>query len=337
MIWWWLFRKAVVSGSGASRIPGLSAGVEVLRDVHGVPHIFAATTEDAVAALGYCHVEDRLFQMELNRRVASGRLAEAFGRVALEADRFLRRMGLRRAAEREVKGLWNEERRVLESYARGANSALKDLAAKRPLELRLLGLEPEPWEPVDSLGVGQGHGAEPLHQRRGRGLSRADGLHPGERRRRRRWSWGRRRHHLLAPGQTAAEASAIAAEASRQLAELYRAAGPWLGPASAGAENNWVISGARSASGKPMLANDPHLPLQVPNVWDEAHLVTPQVDVYGVTLPGVPGVILGHNRHVAWGMTNSNADVQDLFIEKIDGDWVEFEGQWEPLKIMPGA
>src|SRR5262249_56224010 len=148
---WWFLRRSLPLINGTLATGGIGQPVEILRDVHGVPHIFASSVEDAAFGQGFAHAQDRLWQMELNRRVGSGRLAEIFGRRALPADRFLRRLGLRRAAQREAQQLEVRERAVLEAYSRGVNAAMESIGKRLPLELRILRTRPEPWEPVDSL------------------------------------------------------------------------------------------------------------------------------------------------------------------------------------------
>jgi len=330
-------RGSLPREEGEIRLAGLLNPVEVVRDAYGVPHISAASVDDAIFALGFVHAQDRLWQMEVNRRTAAGRLAEVFGANALETDRFLRTLGVRRSAEANLKRLDKDTRAQLESYAAGVN-AFMGTNPVLPIEFWLTGAKPEPWTPVDSLGwikimawhLGGNWRNEILRMRLSKTLPLA------------------RIHEFLPPypGEAPPEItdlrrlySSIEKEAPR-LAEASAGSasgldlalqnGPRLGTSlSSGfgfdvsieglGSNNWVVSGARSATGKPLLANDPHLGLTAPAVWYFAHLSAPGLEAIGATLPGVPAIVLGRNSHFAWGFTNTGPDVQDLYIERLDG------------------
>ena len=303
---------------GTIRIAGLDAPVELLRDAYGIPHIRAQSIEDAYFGLGFAHAQDRLWQMEIDRRIAAGRLAEILGAKALDTDRFLRTLGVRRAADASLTHLDAGTRRLLDAYAAGVNAFL----ATRPVlppEFWLLRTRPEPWTATDSIAwikmmawdLGANWKNELLRMRLAKTLSNA------------------RIEELLPPYPGDAPPKIA------DLKELYAGLGGgaqglakamqqvaarlphWLG-AGAGS-NNWVVSGKRSASGKPLLANDPHLDLSAPPVWYFAQLSAPGLDAIGATLPGVPGVLLGRNPRIAWGATNTGPDVQDLYIEKLQG------------------
>ncbi len=319
---WWKYelRRSLPKVSGELRVAGLSDVVDVRRDVHGVPHVDAKTLLDAVRAQGVLHVQDRLWQMELARRVAAGRLCEVFGAVALPADRLLRRIGLRRAAVREWEHLDPTVRGLLAAYADGVNSVLTD---RVPVEMRLLRITPEPWTPLDTLscikalalGMGANWDAELFraHLAARLGPERAAEF------------------ALLGPLPEARVRDEILAEWRR----LQEAAREYVG--AAGASNCWVVSGRRTVSGKPLLASDPHLVLSLPSTWHEVHLRAPGLDVYGVGVPGVPFVVLGHSRHVAWGATNSFADVQDAYLERFhateEGLYLAADG-WRPAAVI---
>jgi penicillin G amidase len=330
-VWWWLFRFAVPQVNGRVQVTGLKEPVEIVRDRWGVPHIFARSAEDLFFAQGYVHAQDRLWQMELNRRIGHGRLAEIFGPVAVDADRFLRRLGLSRTAREEAAVLGEEERLALESYARGVNAALAAMGGRLPLELRLLGIRPEPWQPADSLAWAKvmalnlclNWDQELLRWRLARELSpetaaRVSLTYPAAQR-------------LIVPAPEQA-----GADPAGELLRLYEAARPYLGLGAAGASNNWVAAGGRTESGRPLLANDPHLGLALPSVWYHVHLSAGEIDVTGVSMPAGPGVVIGHNRHVGWGLTNSGADVADLYIEKWDPEAkaCEYEGRPEPVTTV---
>jgi penicillin amidase len=328
-------RQSLPKLEGEVPAPALKAAVDVVRDAFGIPHIYASTEGDAAYALGYVHAQDRLWQMEVNRRVGSGRLAEILGPAALDADRFLRTIGVRRAAEASLARLDPESRAVLESYAAGYNAFLATRPVL-PVEFLLTGARPEPWAPVDSLvwmkmmawDLGGNWRNELLRMRLARTLPTA------------------RIQEFLPPfpgdaaiplpdlkslyGSLEKEALRLAfADIERVLA----VAPPEL-PEGAGS-NNWVVAGERSASEKPLLANDPHLGLTAPAVWYFAHLHAGGRNLIGATLPGIPAVTLGRNDRVAWGFTNTGPDVQDLYLEKLDagGGYVTPEGP-KPFTLL---
>jgi penicillin amidase len=318
-------RQSLPQTEGEIRLPGLGAPAEVMRDRYGIPHIFAASLEDASFALGYVHAQDRLWQMEMSRRIAAGRMAELLGAGALEADRFLRTLGVRRSAEANLRVLDIETRRLLDSYAAGVNAYLAS-GPVLPPEFWLTGAQPEPWTPADSIGwvkmmawdLGGNFRNELLRMSLARKL-------PLE-----------RIHQILPPypGEqppVIADLKELYGTLERDAVQLAQFAPDNDGLGS----NNWVVSGARSASGKPLLANDPHLGLTAPPVWYFAHISVPGTNVIGATLPGVPGVILGHNERIAWGFTNTGPDVQDLYIEKLDatGGYVAPEGR-RPFRVI---
>lgn len=340
-----LLRNTVPASSGALAIAGLSAPVEVVRDQEGVPHIFAKTTDDLYMALGFVHAQDRLWQMELQRRTGQGRLSEIFGERTFTTDVFLRTLDLYGHTERSLAGLPAETRSALEAYARGVNAYLKrpvgQLELRLPPEFLLLRHEPEPWRPADSaviaklmallLSMNLKHELMRLSLA-GQGLSSAEiaDLLPSD----------------------AGDAPPLP-----EIAELYPLKRPIAavrkveavgGPNSlldgligTGASNNWVVSGARTKSGKPLLANDPHLRLEAPAVWYLVHLALagPEAEttnVVGASIPGMPRVVLGRSDRVAWGFTNTGADVQDVFIEKVNpdnpGEYLATDG-WRPFVV----
>ena len=317
-------RQSLPQTTGEIRLAGLSGPVEILRDRYGIPHIHAGTPADAVFALGFVHAQDRLWQMEMNRRIGAGRLSEVLGKGGLETDRFLRTLGVRRAAEANLKALDAETRAMLEAYAAGVNAYLAGNPVL-PVEFWLTGARPEPWQPADSVAwikmmawdLGGNWRNEVLRMH----LSKTVPLE--------------RIHQFVAPypGEAPLEIAdlktlyqslerggvQLAGELHHLTGDLLRLAeaAPGVHPEGLGS-NNWVVSGERSATGKPLLANDPHLGLTAPPVWYFAHLSAPGLEVIGATLPGVPAVVLGRNRHMAWGFTNTGPDVQDLYIEKLD-------------------
>ena len=319
-------RQSLPKTSGEIRLAGLGAKVEVLRDRHGIPHIYASSLEDAHFALGFVHAQDRLWQMEVNRRIGSGRLAEILGPAALEADRLMRTLGLRRAAEANLRHYDAETRRLLDAYAAGVNAFLADRPVLPP-EFWLLWSAPEPWSALDSivwtkvmaLDLGGNWRSELLRMRLSQFL-------PLE-----------RIQEFLPPYPGDAQPKlpdlkALYSGLEKKLApdRVFST----LDPDAVAGSNSWVVAGARSASGKPLLANDPHLGLTAPPVWYFAHLHAPGLDAIGGTLPGVPGILVGRNQRIAWGLTNTGADVQDLYLEKIDATFTRLE---EVIKVKGAA
>jgi penicillin amidase len=318
-------RQSLPQTEGEVRLSGLAAPAEILRDRFGIPHIFAASAEDASYALGFAHAQDRLWQMEMSRRIAAGRVAELVGAGALETDRFLRTLGVRRAAEANLRIIDAETRKLLDAYAAGVNAFLAADPVLPP-EFLLLGARPEPWSPVDSISwvkmmawdLGGNWRNELLRMRLSKTLPLA------------------RIHQFLPPYR--GEAPPQILDLKELYAPLERAAAQLakFAPDNDGlGSNNWVVSGARSESGKPLLANDPHLGLTAPPVWYFAQLSAPGLNVIGATLPGVPGVVLGRNERIAWGFTNTGPDVQDLYIEKLDnaGGYLTPDGP-KPFEVV---
>jgi penicillin amidase len=303
-------RQSLPKTEGEIRLDGLNAPIEVLRDAYGIPHIFAASIEDAHYALGFVHAQDRLWQMEVSRRLAAGRLAEILGRPALETDRFMRMLGVRRVAQANLEHYDAQTRSLLDAYAAGVNAFLATHPVLPP-EFWIARAAPEPWSAVDSISwtkmmawdLSGNWREELLRMRLSKTLatSRIQEFlppYPGD------------------PVVALPDLRQLYRNLDKPLREL---AERWGRDADvAVGSNNWVVSGARTSSGKPLLANDPHLGLSAPPVWYFAHLHTPGFDAIGATLPGVPGVVLGRNERIAWGFTNTGPDVQDLYIEKIE-------------------
>ncbi len=321
---------------GEVALDGPRQSLELVRDAHGVAHVFAADPLDAAFGLGFAHGQDRLWQLETNRRLVAGRLAEVLGEAALPTDRFVRTLGVRRNAAAILERLDDETRAGLQAYADGVNAAIAmTRAAPWTLspEFLALGVRPEPWAPVDSIG------------------------------------WATMMAWDLS-GNWAAEllrfALAPALDAARiaQLFDLERApAADWVEryraigrPPVAGlldpmpptmlegvGSNNWVVDGRRTASGAPLLANDPHLALGAPGLWYLAHLSAPDLQVIGATLPGLPYVVLGRTDRIAWGFTNTGPDTQDLYLEQVDParperyrtpeGWATFDVRDEVIRI----
>jgi penicillin amidase len=302
-------RSSLPEVEGRIAVTGLHSEVTIARDADGIPLITAADDEDAAFGLGFAHAQDRLFQMELMRRSGAGRLSELFGAQTLPMDREMRVLGLYRLAEAELPLLSEPLRRGLDAYAAGVNAFLHSRRGALPPEFLLLRCAPEPWRPADTLVWGKlmdlllagNYRGELLRAR----LLRT--LPPDE-------------LAFLYPGYPDDAPTTLAALTGiyRQLPldRLYAALAQTVGPVYA--SNDWVVDGAHSESGKPLLANDPHLPFGAPGFWYLARLKTPQREIAGGTAPGAPFVVIGHNDRIAWGFTTTGSDVEDLFIEKLD-------------------
>ncbi len=347
--------------AGRLRLDGLHEWVEIFRDSWGVPHIYAHSAHDLLFAQGFVHAQDRLWQMDFQRRVVAGRLAEVLGDIALQTDRGLRILGMYRVAEAEVGLLGDESRVELEAYTAGVNACI----ARQPLpvEFTLLRYQPEPWTPADSLcwakmiswGLSINWETELLRARliAELGPDLAAELEPPQP----FGTWpivtaglggklSERSSEQNEGTQGALAPHALPHSASR---DAHRprptvSAGMDPDPRSAGGSmgsNNWVLAGSRTVTGKPILANDMHLPLTAPAIWYENHLVSAgepdALDVTGITFPGIPYVIAGHNGRVAWGFTNGYPDVQDLYMERLrrtpSGVQFEYDGEWHDAEV----
>ena len=305
----WLFWRAMPSYSGTEKLPGLGAEARVWRDSYGVPHIFAANMDDAARALGYLHASERLFQMEVNRRVGQGRAAETFGPDLLKVDKFIRTLGFYREAESSVAALSPETQKRLQAYADGVNAFLDTHKDALPPEFLLAGVTPAPWKPADTVVWGKLIALE-LSQNREQEALRA---HIAQK-------LGPDKIPWFFPGMKPGDPITTLPTLSERHASpdgVDDAIGALTG-LNRGASNEWVISGARTVTGKPILANDPHLGLGAPILWYLARIVTPDGWIKGATVPGTPVVLLGQNDHIAWGITTANTDTQDLFVETID-------------------
>ena len=325
----WAVRRAWPQESGQIAVPGLSAPVEVVRDRWGVPHLYAKNERDLFFAQGFVHAQDRLWQMCFNREVGAGRLSSLFGPGPLPTDRYLRTLGLRRLAERDLARSTPETRAFLEAYAAGVNAFLTTQEGRLPVEFRILGLDPQPWTPLDTLTWTRMMGLN-LSQNSGFELVRAR-LIP---------KLGAEAVRRLLPPYPADAPLIVPSVPGAPPAGSPQALAPLAGllPLPAGprwASNGWVVHGSRTATGKPLLANDTHLGLGMPSVWHEIGLHGGGFDTVGFSFPGMPFVIIGQNRRIAWGITNLNADVQDLYLEKLDNPErptaALYQGRWEKL------
>jgi penicillin amidase len=299
------YRSSLPAYDGRAQVAGLGAPVEIVRDGHAIPHIIAKSRADALFALGYVEAQDRLWQMEFSRRLAQGRLAAILGRPALPADIALRTLGLYADAESSVHALSPQARALLDDYAAGVNAFLATHRGPLPIEFALTDDSPEPWRPADSIAVLKLMQLQ-LSGDASRELARA---HLASR-------LSRQQIEDLFPPYPGDPVNPL----PDYLFDLFG-----HGPKTAALEipdttasNDWVVSGARSVTGKPLLANDPHLAMTIPSIWYLVQISYPGADVVGGALPGEPGVTLGRNRTSAWGMTNTGPDTQDLYLEKLD-------------------
>ena len=335
LLGWWIVRRSLPALDGHISVSGLKEGVIVDRDQWGRPWIRARSLEDLVMAQGYVMAQDRLWQMDLLRRAAAGELSEIFGSAALEVDEENRTLGMRLAAERAAADSTPEIRALLESYARGVNAYIAERRGRLPVEFIILGYKPRPWTPADTYLVSlymyktltstwraklnrqwitDKAGAD-----RARDLFVVDSpldhsIAGGSAREEPRLNAASGALRPSAPGDTPPYIAPAWDSASAVLAQFEEESSEVIG------SNNFVVSGAHTASGKPLLANDTHLGLGVPCIWYVVHLTAPGWNVAGFALPGAPLVIIGHNDRIAWGFTNSNAAVQDLYIEQFEPD-----------------
>lgn len=354
-------RQSLPVVNGDVTVAGISGPVEIVRDADAIPHIFAATKRDALFGLGYVHAQDRLWQMEFQRRIGHGRLSEVFGAATVPQDRFLRTVGFGRAARSAWTHVPDDARQQIQAYVDGVNAFIDTHHGRRlPPEFTLLRFEPEPFTGPDVLvwvkmmawdlsanyelemmrydiarKVGDARMADLLPPYPVDGLSIVPGGLDDE-----------RTHPVVAPpmsGQAARlrpEGAVLTEALARSISSGSAIVRDLLlggGRVEAVGSNNWVVDGTLTASGKPMLANDPHLGAHIPSLWYLAHMTAGDFDVIGATLPGAPAVAIGRNRFIAWGETNAAADVQDLYLEHLnaDGTTAEFRGEQEPIQIVP--
>ncbi len=324
-----LSRKRLPQVEGKILINGLDGPAEILRDRWGVPHIYADTTADLFFSQGFVHAQDRLWQMEINRRIALGRLSEIFGEAALETDRTVRTFGFNRLGINDWAEMSADLKKVLLSYVAGINAYIKHNATRKPIEFTLIRHRPSLWRPEDCTAfsrlmmwkmshawyseliraqvieaVGENHAAElEIHYPMENPVTLPEGI----------------------------EFNRLNSDGT-----LMKSNGPFLerGVGS----NAWVVNGKRSTSGKPLLCNDIHLPISQPGVWYVNHLVADRFKVAGASIPGLPLVLAGHNNRIAWGITLAFTDAEDLFVEKMDDklpNAYRFKGKWRDAEVIP--
>lgn len=360
----WFVRRSFPQTEGTVAVAGISATVDVRRDAAGIPHLYADTADDLMFAQGYVHAQDRFWEMDFRRHVTAGRLAEMFGESQVETDAVIRTMGWRQVAEAELALLSEETIAALEAYAAGVNAYLQDRSPTQlSLEYAVLGLqngdyEIEPWQPADSVAWLKAMAWDLRSNVRAEidralisaevGAERTEQLYPD-------YPYDRNQPILtsgavvdgvfeqdatpapVAPGDPVPVA---ATDAVRAVRASLDAVPPLLGPGGAGlGSNSWALSGSRTTTGMPLLANDPHLGASMPAIWYQMGLHCRTVsascpfDVAGYTFSGSPGVVIGHNADIAWGFTNLNGDVADLYLEQVRGDSVVVDGEEQPLDV----
>jgi penicillin amidase len=346
---YWRSHACLPQLEGVIQVPGLAARVELLRDARGVPHLRAPSLQDLLFAQGYVTAQDRLWQMDLSRRLAEGELSEIFGERTLRFDIENRTLGFPQACERAAAQLDSDSRQMLAAYARGVNAFISTHLDRLPIEFLLLRYQPRPWREIDSFAVA-------LNMAKNLNTTWPDELM-------------RERIHAKLGGELYSDLFPDHSALDEPVAELPAAPAPGARRTQAGltpdfaerdsvlaavlslsesslaglGSNNWVLNGSHTQSGKPLLANDPHLGHGVPSVWYMIHLKAPGLNVSGVSLPGLPLVIVGHNQRIAWGVTNTGPDVQDLYVESFNfrdpnkylhnGEWVEAEVREEVIKV----
>jgi penicillin amidase len=372
---WWFIYRPLPQIDGTATLPGLQQEVTVERDPWGVPHIRAGSLEDLVEAQGYVMAQDRLWQLDLLRRVARGQLSEILGPATLAIDKDFRTLGFARAAERDITLMEPEARKLMEAYARGVNKFIEQHQKNLPLEFSLLRYKPRPWQPSDTVAI-SGYMYRTLTNTWERKLHRAKVMElAGVERSKDLFSVEAAMDHFVvgdpnvpndgsqrsaadaddddddddmepdtvlkasfdggkriatpenAPDLTTALLPSVREFLEESRSEIRQSLG----------SNNWVVSGAHTATGKPLLANDTHLELTIPSIWYEVHLTAPGFNVKGLTLPGAPLVTIGHNERIAWGFTNNGADVQDLYIETINPaavDEYRVKGAWVKAQVI---
>ncbi len=310
---WLYLRTSLPKTRGTVEISGLHQGVDIVRDANDIPHIYAKDKADAIFALGYVHAQDRLWQMDFQRRVGSGRLSEVLGPATIDTDKFIRTLGVYRASQQALSHLDPETRSLLDAYVAGINAYIAHHRGAWPPEYVVLGVKPEPFTAADVIAWAKmmswdlsGNWSDELL--RARLIAKLQPKDP-QKLVATLWPAYPKDGPVVVPDFTA----------------LYRAlpldalvaAAPPPAPPGLGS-NDWVVDGAHTASGKPLLANDPHLALDAPSLWYLAQISAPGLNVIGGTLPGTPAVLLGRNDRIAWGFTNTGPDTQDLFMEKVD-------------------
>lgn len=316
--------RSLAQTEGTIQLSALQNEVTVTTDASGVPHITAENAHDVYMAQGYIQAQNRMFQMEMSRRQASGTLSEVVGETAIDHDKYFRTLGLRRAAKESYAVYSKDAKQALQWFADGVNAYIQQAKAENslPIEFTLMGAEPAKWTPIDSLTIGK-YMAFDLGGHWERQAFNYYALN----------NFDKEKAYELFP-KYPENAPTIINDKEMDVARSFDKA---IIPHAFNGSNNWVVSGEKSKSGTPLLANDPHLGLATPSIWYQMHIETPDINVSGVIFAGVPGIILGHNEDIAWGVTNTGPDVQQLYFEKRNPDNRHeflYEGEWERAKVI---
>lgn len=344
----YLTRRAFPQTDGTVQVSGVASPITIIRDKSGIPHIYASNLHDLFFAQGYVHAQDRLWQMEVNRRGVAGQSSQLMPSTSnLEQDKFVRTLGWRRAAQADYDALDNQPKAILQAYADGVNAFITTHENNLPIEFTIVGAfgsqglsyKPAPWTPIDTLQWAKamawnlsGNWSKEIYQAQvlakfgdDQGKAMLADLFP---------PYDYQNKPIIVP-QGIAWSKMPSLAGLNQLDTISGIRGRDIG------SNNWTISGSRTTTGKPLLANDPHLGIQMPSIWYFNSLHCQPVsaecpfDVTGATFPGVPGMVIGHNDRIAWGVTNVGPDVQDLFLEKVDGKQYEYKAQKLDLTFVP--
>jgi penicillin amidase len=321
-------KKRLPKITGTITLQGLEKPVEILRDKWGIPHIYAQTDKDLAFAVGYCHAQDRLWQMELLRRTSSGTLSELFGELSLDTDRAIRTFGFRRLGISDLPNYSQDIHDAMESYATGVNAYLTSPEFKLPLEFSLIKHRPAPWTVEDSITFARfmqwqlttygtvklvwGHMLAKVGEDK---LKELDPTYPSE--------------------NPAVIPNGIEMNVRDEKGILKAIQGPFIG--KGGASNAWSLSGSKTTTGKPIHCSDPHLGPTQPPIWYLCHMNSPSYHVYGTTIPSLPLVLIGHNDRISWGFTVGYIDSEDFFIEKMnpnDPTQYEFKGEWKQAEVV---
>ncbi len=319
LVYWWRMSRPAPRLDGRVHADFLDAPAEVLRDKHGVPHLYAQSEADLLRLLGWTHAQDRMWQMEHSRRIANGRLAEVFGGAAVDADRFSRIIGFRRAAEQELAGLDDATRQQLQWYVDGVNAFMAAHSSRLAAEMNLLRVPPEPWTPLDTLAFFKAL-AWSMSTNWERELNRLQLLATLD-------AYTASELEPEYPSQSPVIAEAVGGSAAMRMLQTaglllsqMDSVRTWLGATNGAGigSNSWVVAPAHSLNRRALLCSDPHLPAQLPDMLYEVHLHCPEYAAAGATFPGIPGIFYGHNVAIAWGMANALVDTQDLYVERPD-------------------
>ncbi len=331
---YYLITKSYPVTSGTVEVQGIQAEVKIYRDDYGIPHIIATSEYDAYFAVGYVHAQDRLWQMELIRRAGQGRLSEVLGGPALKIDKMFRTLGIWRQVQKTSSTIDQKSHDALQAYADGVTQFIVTHKGKYPIEFDILNCEPEPWTVQHSLLVSRLVAWELNYSRWVKlvlgelverlGAAKAEEIFPT-------WPEGA---PLIVPEELKGKKSAGMAQ---QILDAEGSFKKLLGNVGLESGSNaWVVAGSKSTTGKPILANDPHLLFSAPGRWYKLHVVGPDFDVSGASIAGVPFVVIGRNRSIAWGVTNAMLDDEDFYVEEVDSvqhpTRYRFNNGWRPIE-----